>query len=486
MNNSSRGLFIFITCTAALSFVILLSLFIEISPLQAQTSREQWDSFTLQRVNLRQRPSIRSSVQSVLDEGTVVSVMDEVPQWMYVYTGSNDSGWVFSEYIVPNSTLDRLPGVLTVLGNFEVAAGAPENTPPEPPGPEFTREREPEYINQEEDPDNEDTGASGFFISLVVLSLAANVVLGFSIREIRKRSSVLSDPDKLQSEYQLLKKANLDLKDQLQFAQENNARLEKAARKKDKDIMVQTDLRNQEFANLKNKLTALESTHNTSVLATNDMRENNEKLKQENDKLRQETGDVRKKIIDSSESIKQQAVRHTLAEQTAKEKLLLNDNEIESLREKLNKTESEKQRLTADSLEKSSALEKEKKSLNRKITALEKDLSERENVLQDKIEQAKKDAELSANDKISEQLVRERQTMEENYNKKLEEIKNRDEREQSVLREKNQLMETNITVLEKNSMRKKDCAKKWDQKFPTNYPLKRQFSKDCNKNIILY
>ncbi len=147
MNNSSRGLFIFITCTAALSFVILLSLFIEISPLQAQTFREQWDSFTLQRVNLRQRPSIRSSVQSVLDEGTVVSVMDEVPQWMYVYTGSNDSGWVFSEYIVPNSTLDRLPGVLTVLGNFEVAAGAPENTPPEPPGPEFTREREPEYIN---------------------------------------------------------------------------------------------------------------------------------------------------------------------------------------------------------------------------------------------------------------------------------------------------------------------------------------------------
>ncbi len=283
-----------------------------------------------------------------------------------------------------------------------------------------------------------------------------------------------------------MKKANLDLKDQLQFAQENNARLEKAARKKDKDIMVQTGLRNQEFANLKNKLTALESTHNTSVLATNDMRENNEKLKQENDKLRQETEDVRKKIIDSSESIKQQAVRHTLAEQTAKEKLLLNDNEIESLREKLNKTESEKQRLTADSLEKSSALEKEKKSLNRKITALEKDLSERENVLQDRIEQAKKDAELSANDKISEQLVRERQTMEENYNKKLEEIKNRAEREQSVLREKNQLMETNITVLEKNSMRKKDCAKKWDQKFPTNYPLKRQFSKDCNKNIILY
>ena len=330
---------------------------------------------------------------------------------------ANDSGWVFSEYIVPNSTLDRLPGVLTVLGNLEVAAGAPENTPPEPPGPEFTREREPEYINQEEDPDNEDTGASGFFISLVVLSLAANVVLGFSIREIRKRSSVLSHPDKLQSEYQLLKKANLYLKDQLQFAQENNARLEKAARKKDKDIMVQTGLRNQEFANLKNKLTALASTHNTSVLATNDMRENNEKLKQENDKLRQETEDVRKKIIDSSESIKQQAVRHTLAEQTAKEKLLLNDNEIESLREKLNKTESEKQRLTADSLEKSSALEKEKKSLNRKITALEKDLSERENVLQDRIEQAKKDAELSANDKISEQLVRERQTMEENYNK---------------------------------------------------------------------
>ena len=80
MNNSVRGLFRYIIVISILTLFSLLTLSIHYVPVIAQTSEVVWNSFTLQRVNLRETPSIRSTILTVLDEGTVVTVVDEVPQ----------------------------------------------------------------------------------------------------------------------------------------------------------------------------------------------------------------------------------------------------------------------------------------------------------------------------------------------------------------------------------------------------------------------
>ncbi len=72
MNNSIRGLFRYTIVISIFTPFSLLSISINYVPVFAQTSEEDWNSFTLQRINLRETPSIRSTILTVLDEEIVL------------------------------------------------------------------------------------------------------------------------------------------------------------------------------------------------------------------------------------------------------------------------------------------------------------------------------------------------------------------------------------------------------------------------------
>ena len=134
-------------------------------------------------------------------------------------------------------------------------------------GPEFTHDLKLEYINLEDSESNGSAGTSGFFIFLLVLSLAGNAALANWLQSLKKAGSTLSDPSKLQDEFQLMKKENIDLKNQLQYAQINISKSNKSVERKEKDLHVHRELHIQEMSDIKTKLVSLENTHNQSALA---------------------------------------------------------------------------------------------------------------------------------------------------------------------------------------------------------------------------
>ncbi len=174
MNNSVRGLFRYTIVISIFTPFSLLSISINYVPVFAQTSEEDWNSFTLQRVNLRETPSIRSTILTVLDEEIVVTTIEEVPQWLRVTTTENDTGWIFSDYVVPSALLGRLPGVTSALFQSGMTGTVLVQSAAQDAGPEFTRDLKPEYINLEdlEDSESNDSGRCIriFYLSFSVIS----------------------------------------------------------------------------------------------------------------------------------------------------------------------------------------------------------------------------------------------------------------------------------------------------------------------------
>ncbi len=448
MNNSVRGLFRYTIVVSILTLFFLLSISIHYVPVFAQTSEEVWNSFTLQRVNLRETPSIRSTILTVFDEGTVVTVIDEVPQWMLIATSENDTGWIFSDYVVPNASLSRLPDVTSVLHQSGTMQTVTVQSAPQDEGPEFTRDREPEYINLEDSEGDGSAGASGFFIFLFVLSLTGNAALGYWLWTLRKTSSILSEPSTFQDEFQLLKKENIDLKNQLQYAQVTVSKSNKSVERKEKDLQVHRDLHIQEMSDIKTKLVSLESTHNQSALSLKGKDEQIENLTKKNIELQREIESVHKKLNQSSDNIKHQALKYTLENKTHTETLFEKEKVIHNQKLKLEESDKARTKAIKEILEKTDALQSDNQSLNQKIGILEKEIAEKEKSFLSKIEKERSTAKAAFEKQLHERIEREKADMENHYKSTIDTINDKVRSTQNSLINQMKQLQEKLSITE--------------------------------------
>ncbi len=448
MNNSVRGLFRYTIVISIFTPFSLLSISINYVPVFAQTSEEDWNSFTLQRVNLRETPSIRSTILTVLDEEIVVTTIEEVPQWLRVTTSENDTGWIFSDYVVPSALLGRLPGVTSALFQSGMTGTVLVQSAAQDAGPEFTSDLKPEYINLEDSESNDSAGASGFFIFLLVLSLAGNAALAYWLRSLKKASSILSDPSKLQDEFQLMKKENIDLKNQLQYAQVNFSKSNKSVERKEKDLHVHRELHIQEMSDIKTKLVSLENTHNQSALALKGKDEQIENLTKKNIDLQGEFENVHRKLNQSSDNIKQQALKYTLENKAHKETLFEKEKVIHNQKLKLEEFDTAKTKAIKEIREKTDALQSDNQSLNQKIGILEKEIAEKEKSFLSKIKKEKSTAEAAFEKKLHERIEREKADAENHYKSTIDTINDKARSTQDSLRNQMKQLQEKLSITE--------------------------------------
>lgn len=416
------------------------------SPLFAQDSG--WVSFTLNRVNLRQNPTIRGELIVTLDEGTPVHVFDEFvntvnERWLHLYYSTGDSGWVRNDFIAPLAALERHPGIQDFLLGTGGSINTTEVEQETQAGPEFTQEPEPAVINLEDTNGQNDSILSVLSWIYFVLSLFVIAFLWYKRSKPDAEGGLLSGTGKLQNEFKLLKNENKDQKKQLQFAEEKYAKQELGIGQKEKNIQTQIEIHRQEITDLKNKFYSLEKTHNNCSNELNQKDRHVEKLEQDSKKLLKEIEALNQKLIKSSENIKAQVVKSTMAGRAHEESLQLKENKIRQLLDDLETANNVKSQLEKNHEEKTAGLRSENNSFKEKLSELEKTLSEKEKEIDNKIAQARIDSKKWFESQISDRLNEEKTTLERHFAKDIEELKN------SMQVNKNMLIENNKNIKER-------------------------------------
>ncbi|MCH8285254.1 SH3 domain-containing protein [candidate division KSB1 bacterium] len=421
------------------------------SPLFAQDS--EWVSFTLNRVNLRQDPTIRGELIVTLDEGTPVHVFDEFVNtvnegWLHLYFSTGDSGWVRNDFIAPRAALDRHPGIQDFLLGAGGSFNASEVEQETQTGPEFTREPEPAVIIL-----GDTNGQDGSILSVLswiyfVLSLFVIAFLWHKGRKPDVESGLLSGTDKLQNEFKLLKNANQDLMKQLQFAEEKYAKQELEIAEKKKNIQTQNEMHRQEITDLKNKFYLLEKTHNNRSDELNQKDDYVEKLEQDRKKLLKEIEAANQKLIQSSENVKAQVIKSTMAGRAHEESLQLKENKIRQLLDDLETANNVKSQLEKNHEEKTAGLRSENNSFKEKLSELEKTLSEKEKEIDNKIAQARIDSKKWFESQISDRVNEEKTTLERRFAQDIEELKNSMQVNKNMLIENNKNIKTRLSETE--------------------------------------
>ena len=208
---------------------------LDLSLLSAHQSQTQWTSVTLRRVNLRQNASIRSTVKTVLNEGTSVNVISETTDWLFVSTVSGDSGWVYKEFVASKTAIEQQA---KTQGSPSTRGEPAKKDTISVSKSEFAVEREPENIAQ-----NQKIVWGNLIRSiLLILSIIVNIILFFRIFTQRRIPRVLGatgDSNVLANELDQLKRTNADLKNQLITAEEKRSKSEATLIKTEKEFHQQ-------------------------------------------------------------------------------------------------------------------------------------------------------------------------------------------------------------------------------------------------------
>ena len=450
--------------------LLIASLFVlsGVSFVYAQEPGSEWVSFTLRRVNLREAPTIRSYVKTVLDEGTPVHIFDEVQGlddevsgWMHVYVSEGDSGWISKDFIVSKDALENIKTALMqslILPQqvFERSTSVGKEEIPETVIPDFTEEKEPKIPGEKESETSKQSGEDEqgssffdvFFQFLFVVSVIANIVFLYLIISYNKAGRLLSDADTLQKEYQLLMNANKELDNRIHFAEKKYSDLEKTLSKKEKGLQSQKELQQEELTKLRDDYNQLYETHSQFVTTNKSKDEQIEKLTQENNNLLKELENIHENLNKSTENIQQQAVKFTMTEQTHKEKLISKDDEIQRLQRQSDELQQSKEQLQKEFLEKTDGLKKENASLQAKIQEVEITLAEKNKSINEEITQAKIDLETSLEKQFNERLTEVQKTQEEKYSQEIEAVKVMMEKEKASLIENNKDLQQKFKAIE--------------------------------------
>lgn len=395
MYNHSRTFHLFLSRKITALYIVSLLVLSSISFVHAQASGSEWVSFTLRRVNLRQAPTIRSYLKTVLDEGIRVHVFDEVQGlddeisgWLHVYVDEGDSGWVSRDFIVPKAALERFPELKSALMQSPTIQEEAKVEIPEDSIPGFSEGlKEPVDITKQE-AEEEGSFFDPFLMPLLLLSILANLFLAYRLRVVSKAKAILSDSDTLNKKYQLLLNTNRNL---------------------DKQI---------------------------------------EKLTQENSNLHKELEDIHNNLNKSTENIQQQAIKFTMAEQTHKEERLSKDNEIQRLQIQHDELQQSKAQLEKESLEKTDYIKKTNASLQTKIQELEKTLEEKDKSIDEQIAQAKIDVETSLEKQFEDRLNEVQKTQEKKYLQQVEAVNAAMEKEKTSILGENKDLQQKLKAIE--------------------------------------
>jgi myosin heavy subunit len=411
----------------------------------AQQTQTQWSSVTLRRVNLRQTPSIRSIVKTVLNEGTPVRVMKETPEWLYVSVVSGDSGWVSIGFIASKAEAEQLSKT-QIIGRQTQKEKSKDTL--KTGQPEFLKQREPVNISQS------DSVLRNNFLWIVLLSLSllGNIVLFVRLlSHQRTPPRVLgADNSTVITELEQVKKANVDLKNQLSIAQDNYSKTEIALSKTEKDFQMQKTAHQKQIEELNNTISVLENTLNQNTQTIKSQNEQIEKTSQESKNLKKELENLQKQLSKSTENLQQQAIKFTLAEQTHKEELKNKENKLKHLQEQIdtaNQKYSDLEKETAGTI---AELKKNNDSLLNKTAVLEKALETKEKELINRTTQLRKEFETSLDEKIEARLNEARVSIKNQSDQEKEALTLRTQREKDALQEMISSLLQQVTQLEKS------------------------------------
>ncbi|MFC1492806.1 SH3 domain-containing protein [candidate division KSB1 bacterium] len=396
------------------AFIILILLFTAISvSVHAQTQQSaEWSSYTMTGVNLRASASQQSDRISTLETWTRITVIGESDGWVEIRLEDGQTGWVASNYVIPR---DIVAGLTDEIVQAEVARRMASISTDTTEESGFTTRAEPSNVAELTESNG---GASNYVIVttfLLGISIILNMVLFFKMKSSSGNGELITDTKKFQQDYNLLKKENHDLKDQIEFADNKYAELEKSLQKNSAETKLQKDLHEQELNKQKNRYNILEDSFKKYEKNLKALDEHIGKLKQENSILLKENESINQKLGETSENIQEKIVKYTMAEQAHKEENIRKQNDINSLQSRISEMKLMIQQLEDELVELKGLREKEKKEFEKAARSLEQKLNEKEQIINIAVEKEREKLSVELEEKYSKRMADEKRMLAEKF-----------------------------------------------------------------------
>ncbi len=391
---------------------------------------DEWSSYTLSRVNLRTSSSQQSDRINTLDIWTKLTVVSETDEWIEIRLEDGQTGWVASNYVIPRNIVTGLSEDYIEAEVAKRIAEAGEDSAEETG---FTTREEPSNITELTESDGASSNFTLISTFLLGISIIVNMILFFRMRSSSDNGELITDSKKFQQDYNLLKKENHDLKDQIDFSDNKYAELEKTLQKSNNEIKLQKDLHEQELNKQKNRYNILEESFKKYEKNIKALDDHIGKLKQENSRLLKENESVNQKLGETSESIQEKVVKYTMAEQAHKEENLKKQNEINKLQSQISEIKLLNQQFEDELMEQKGLLEKGKNEFEKEIRELKDKLNEKEQKISIEVEKEKEKLSIDLEERFSNRMEDEKRILSE----RLESEK------QNILKDKEELVMRN-------------------------------------------